>query len=214
MFELNNSDVEVEEFLGSKIFYIDNFYKNPDQIVQFFLSIKPKFHKEWQDGYSYNKIYFRDMRHEIPVDISHVYDYLSDLCGQTYEDKFVETNCMNFEPSVFNDYENCYWWPHLDIGYTALIYFNPDDEECGTNLYECTNKVPGCEADSKDNVREHFAPWRSKENYELLKSLKPRYNRCILFDAKKFLHGQNIIDDRYFGENFRLNQVLFFKPYD
>ena len=53
------------------------------------------------------------------------------------------------------------------------------------------------------------------EGYEdkLLKTLKPKYNRLVLFDAKKFLHGMQICNDVYLKDSFRMNQVMFFKSY-
>jgi hypothetical protein len=107
----------------------------------------------------------------------------------------------------FNDYQNNYWWPHLDEGHTGIVFFNRD-EDSGTNIYRCLELS---EDDMRYDTPEHVAPWRPKDKYELLKSMKPRYNRCILFNAKRYLHGQNIIDDRY-TDQFRLNQVLFLDP--
>ena len=106
--------------------------------------------------------------------------------------------------TIKNPYEETYWWPHHDPGYTALIYLNKDDTENGTNLYRnlCPEKEP-------PKIPEHSEPWRPKERFELLKSLKPRYNRLVLFDGNKFLHGMNICDQRYY-EYFRINQALFF----
>ena len=59
-------------------------------------------------------------------------------------------------------------------------------------------------------VNEHYAPWRSKDEFELIKHLEPKYNRLVFFDGYKFPHGMNICTDRYFGEEYRKNQVFFF----
>ena len=62
----------------------------------------------------------------------------------------------------------------------------------------------------QDDVNEHFKPWRSKKDYKVLKHVEPKYNRLVLFDGCKFLHGMNIINDRYFSDEYRKNQVFFF----
>ena len=113
-----------------------------------------------------------------------------------------------FKPKVdeskeFNNFQDNYWWPHRDYGYTGIVYFT---EEGGTNLYSDET------TDDKDNmiVNEHYAPWRTKSDYELLKTLEPKYNRFVFFDGLKFLHGMDISTNRYFNGERRKNQVYFF----
>ena len=45
------------------------------------------------------------------------------FAGASFEYNFL-TNVTKFIDKNFNDYENNYWYPHKDFGYTALIYFN------------------------------------------------------------------------------------------
>lgn len=86
MFELNGN-ITVQEFLveDSPVYIIDNFYKNPEEIVNFLLEIEPEFHKK--DEYpSFNSVYFEDKRHDIQSnEVIKVYEFLSNLCGQNYE---------------------------------------------------------------------------------------------------------------------------------
>ena len=44
----------------------------------------------------------------------------------------------------------------------------------------------------------------------LNKTLEPKYNRFVFFDGYRFSHGMNICTDRYFGAEYRKNQVFFF----
>lgn len=212
-FAVNKStQITTEELNGSKIWVFDNFYQNPDEVKDFILSKRPYAHKS-TDSKTWNKIHFLDLRHDINVDVSHVYDFLKTFSNQVYLDSNILSNCSKFlTDSSFNSYKTHYWWPHLDYGYTGIVYLN-DDNEYGTNLYEL--KHP--ENYPADNINdapldtpEHWEPWREKYKYKLLKTLKPKYNRCILFDAKKFLHGQHVAGERYFHDEFRLNQVFFF----
>ena len=84
-----------------------------------------------------------------------------------------------------------------------MIFFNKDDFTSGTNLYSIVKE-------RDDTDPEHYRPWRPKETYKVLKTLDPEYNRLVFFDGLKFLHGANFPDDRYFGEEYRTNQVFFF----
>ena len=208
MFEISkNININLQIFQESKIYIIDNFYQDPDSVVNFFLSINPHLWKMDQTP-SYNSVHFEDKRHLLHSDeIAKVYDFLSFLCGQSsFDNTQLITNIAKFKKCEFNNYENIYWWPHKDCGYTGIVYFNDGDEISGTNLYEnldSENEPPNCP--------EHFDPWRNKDKWRLVKTLIPRYNRLVLFDGLKFFHGMNICNDYYFGQNCRFNQVFFFE---
>ena len=205
MFELNkNLEIKEELFNDSIIYTIDNFYRYPQQLEKYLfrdISSLP-FHKG-DEKPSYNGTYFEDRRHPArnSLQLKKVYDFLSDLCGQEYDSHDIATNCARFKRHEFNDYENCHWWPHKDTGYNGIVYFN-DDNENGTNFYNELKPLP--------EVNEHYAPWRSKDEFELIKHLEPKYNRLVFFDGWKFQHGMNISNDRYFGQEYRKNQVFFF----
>lgn len=209
MFEINkNSDIKVEEFHGSNIYTIDNFYEDPLSLCLYFLKIKPELHKK-TDKKTFNGLYFEDRGHRfLDNEVKQVFKYISNICKQKPSSSTQEnvlTNVAKFKDCSFNDYKNNYWWPHYDPGYTALIYLNYDDEESGTNLYKpldnYSNSIPD----------EHIEPWISKKRFKLLKTLKPKYNRMVLFNANKFLHGMHICNKKYFKNEYRLNQVLFFE---
>ena len=209
MFGINeNSDIKVEKFHGSNIYTIDNFYLNPLSICSLLLKYKPPLHKK-TDNFTFNGVYFEDRGHLLGVDeMQGVYMHLAKLCNQaptTIKKIGLYTNVARFKECSFNDYKNNYWWPHYDPGYTALIYLNYDDEENGTNLYEPLDDYPNNIPD------EHIEPWISKKRFKILKTLKPKYNRMVLFNANKFLHGMNICNKKYFSNEYRLNQVLFFE---
>ena len=65
--------------------------------------------------------------------------------------------------------------------------------------------------DDVEHFNEHFMPWRPKDRYKILKNIKPKYNRLVLFDGLKFPHGMDISNDFYFNKKYRKNQVFFFK---
>lgn len=198
--------VETQNLQDNTIYLIDNFYQYPDKVLNFFLAEPPKVHKRNQKP-SYNQIYFDDRRHRIRSnDIKHVYEFLRTLCNQksVLGDDAIVTNFTRFKRSAFNNYKQNYWWPHIDEGYTGILYLS-DDAVSGTNLYNIVNYTQDF------NTNEHFTPWRSKQDYEIIMSLESKFNRMVLFDALKFCHGMNICNDRYFNDEYRINQVFFFQ---
>ena len=203
MFELN-PDLEVKEeiLLGSKIFIIDNFYKNPDEVYDFLFNREVPLWKI-EEKPSFNTIHFIDKRLiEYDERLLPVIGFLSYLCNQDAESHDIVTNMQRFFKHDFNDYKNCHWWPHQDSGYNGIVYFNKDDNTSGTNLYSVKKQY--------NMTLEHVEPWRPKENFKILKTLEPEYNRLVFFDGLKFLHGANFPDNRYFDEEYRTNQVFFF----
>jgi len=213
MFELNdNLEIKTEIFEESIIYTIDDFYKYPLEVEHHLFGEPDKIplHKI-EEKPSFNNVYFEDRRHNsylkeenryiVNPDIKKVYDFLSDLCGESYDVADIVTNCTRFKKHPFNDYKNCYWWPHTDEGYNGIVYFN-DDNKHGTCFYE--------ELVEKPDVNEHYQPWGLKKDFIVLKTLEPKYNRFVFFDGYKFPHGMNICTDRYFGEEYRKNQVFFF----
>ena len=209
MFKLNHRlQVKRETLQDSIIYYIDNFYLHPQKVEEYIFDPETPLHKIEQKP-SYNSIHFEDRR-LIKEDerLVPVIGFLSYLCNQDADSHEIVTNMQRFFKHDFNDNENCYWWPHQDSGYNGIVYFNKDDNTSGTNLYSVKERY--------DMTDEHFKPWRPKKDFEILKTLEPKYNRLVFFDGLKFLHGANFPDDRYFGEEYRTNQVFFFleDPYD
>lgn len=207
MFELNSKlKIKKQNFNNSIIYTIDNFYKYPEKI-SFFIKHNPAFPHKIEDKETYNMKYFQDLRHSYYFsDIKNVNIFLQEIVKQEikYNQYNFLTNITKFIDKNFNDYKNNYWYPHKDFGYTAIIYFN-EENILGTNLYEDT----GDDFNKLKNVSEHLEPWRPKEKWKLLHTIKSKYNRCVIFDGNIY-HGMAINDDTYF-EKHRINQVIFFK---
>jgi hypothetical protein len=211
IFDFNiNCEVKKEFIDDSPIYIIDNFYYEPERVLDLFYTVDSFVHREAEVN-SFNQIHFDDRRHIFNSQkIKKVYDFLSELCGQLprFSDITINTNFTRFKKVDFNDYKNNYWWPHRDSGYNGILYLNKNDSECGTNLYENLNP-----SEEPPNCPEHFKPWRSKSKYKLLKSIEPKFNRMVLFDGYKYPHGMNICNEMYFDENYRMNQVFFFRRF-
>ncbi len=201
MYELSDDlIIEKEIFKESTIYKIDNFYKNPEEIESYLFHDDVPLHKIHETP-SYNNVHFEDRRlSNYDARFTHVYDFLSSICNQRPLTYNIVTNQTRFKKHNFNDYKNNYWYPHRDDGYNAIIYFSDDD---GTNLYKKIIK-------RKKKYTEHFKPWEPKKNLKVVKKIKSKYNRLVLFDGRRFLHGMDINSDRYFCNEYRKNQVLFF----
>ena len=214
IFDLNTKAVVVKEpFMGSNLYYIDNFYKNPDQIADLFKKLPNVLYNSNGSPYSdsYNGVYFLDKRVMLKTDeIIHAWKHLSNMIGGYLpvwphgKCQDVVVNQFKFMDKKFITCKDHFWHPHNDSGFTALVYFNKNDDICGTNLYK---KI---QPDLPSSRGEHVDPWRSKKNWERMTTLKPAFNRCVIFDGDKFAHGMNVVDDRYSGEEYRMNQVFFF----
>jgi hypothetical protein len=201
-------EVKTEVFRNSNIYIIDNFYKNPRLVLDFFEKRPPVRHKPpLPEGLpSFNHLHFYDDRHIVDTEIvSPVYNFLSKLCDQKpmHSDNKITTNRFKFCRTGFNTYRHSYWHPHKDYGYNGIVYLN-DDHVYGTNLYNREKPKSGISA-------EHYNPWQLKENWTIINFLKPQFNRCVLFDGKLFYHGMHIPGERYFDDEYRLNQAFFFK---
>lgn len=209
MFEINeNCSIVTKNILNTNVFIIEDFYKNPEEIVEYLQNNNPNLWKEYEKP-SYNSIYFEDRRHFLRnIEVKKVYHWIKSIIKKEplYDENLVITNITKFKKCKFNDYNNNYWWPHLDSGYTAIIFLNENFSKCGTNLY---NRL--CLSEPPNNIPEHFSPWRKKEKFELIETIDSCFNRMFLFDAKKIFHGMNICNDDYFEDYYRMNQVLFFK---
>jgi hypothetical protein len=203
IFETNDlQNIYVEEFNGSKIYYMDNFYKHPEAVLSLLFEKKPGLWKEHESP-SFNGIHFFDMRHNF--NYSPFYKTgieLSNICGQSSESLgTIKTNFTKLIDKEFNNYENNYWSPHFDLGFTAIIYLNTVGSK--TNLYEQIEE-------DRWNGTEHSEPWRLKQKYNIIKQLDGKFNRLIMFDGARFLHGMDISSDDFF-KIYRMNQVLFFR---
>lgn len=215
IFETNDfSNMKIFDFFGTKLFYMDNFYKYPELVFKFFNSTQPPVWKKWEQP-SRNMIDFEDRRHMIShKGMVNVYKKLGELCGQEPEDNHeVVTNYTRFKKCSNNNYNDYYWWPHHDAGYNGIVYFNDFDgkEYEGTYIY-----LPKDEQHIlKHQGNEHEDPWTPKDQWEILLKIKAKYNRFVMFDGLKYWHGMHIHDDTWFGNifedaNYRINQVLFF----
>ncbi len=216
MWELNdNLNVTHITIDGSPAYIIDDFYKDPDRIARWLFCRETPLWKVQERG-TRNGIDFQDKRLDILSKRLPAHDFLQNLCGQNFEgdQPTIITNQHRFLNTPYNQrYHSHYWWPHNDLGYNAIVYFNKDDNINGTNIYDA-------ETWNVIEVPESVEPWIPKTYSKIIHTFQAKYNRCVFFDGKKFPHGMAINDDRYHCNDFRnadwntyrVNQVFFFEP--
>ena len=213
IFEINSSfDIDVEEFMDSKIYTISNFYRYPDKVINYINSRKTPLWKSGEDKRNNiinNSIFFDDRRlEEVNPDVDIVYNFLCDLLKTEPVDHYqrtIVTNKTKLLHKGFNDYENCYWYPHNDTGLNAIVYLN-EETTAGTNLY-----APQLIYPKNPREPEHLWPWKPRHLWPLAKTITARYNTMSIFDGHKFYHGMSVNDELWF-KKYRLNQVFFLKP--
>lgn len=211
------SNIQVEDFEDSKIYWMDDFYKYPDLVYEEITREDPplwKYGEDWNTEGSQNNIRFIDARWngEEKEGLDVPYRSLSKIFNQSSSDEgFLVTNHTRFftdEQSLeFNNYKDNFWWPHTDSGYNAIVYLNKseDGSEYGTNLYKVKNEkfLP------PEGTPEHANPWHSKDNWDLIAAFKSKYNRLVAFNGFIYYHGMSVDSDKWFHET-RVNQVMFF----
>jgi len=215
--------MDVKEFnlLGTRAFQIDNFYDNVGFIMDKILSgptnqvitEHPMHGKE-----------FYDLRHHreepsLKKYTDQVVEILDDTSFSVYKENGVDildTNFMRWKKSDWNNYEENFWFPHLDNGWVCLVYLN-ESETNGTNIYE--DKYGSIYRYGGRVTQEDRDPWKPKSDFEVVEYLEPKFNRGFLFDASKVPHGAAVDDETYFFTEeqrdygvHRLNQALFFFP--
>ena len=193
---------------NSIIYVADNFYKDPHTIASFINDSPKLVHKREQQP-SLNMKHFRDERH--CINVPKLYPLINEIENFT-NSKFKDfgsggtlfTNCQMWYDNDFNNHKDNYWWPHLDFGWTAIVYLN-DDENSGTNLYEKSDDFF-----SQGKTTEHMEPWRPKDLWSKIYTIPSKFNRLVLFYAKDLFHGVDINSSKY-SDKYRINQVMFFE---
>lgn len=217
MWQLNlDSKVQVKEILGSKIYQIDNVFETPKKLERFLFNREsfPIQGEPWtRNQYFYQKERYTDFKDE-SAPLAVVAEH---LCGhQLGNYGAFSTNVESWQTNAYNSYETHYWFPHLDNGYTCIVYFNYEITN-GTNLYHPDlREKDWFKKLMKPDIPKGKTPWIPKEDVELVTELTPAYNRMVLFDGSYFPHGSAVNNEMYFSDqpkNLRPRKNLCFFYY-
>jgi hypothetical protein len=190
-----NFDVEFNTNHIQSLIIVDNFYKNPDNIRKFALSLEYNYHKDYHKGKRTDRPYrFNGLKEQfekiIGIKIKN-WDY--------YGTNGVFQICIAGDQLVY----------HIDQQqYAGIIFLTPDPPpESGTTLYRSkyTKKT-------KVNNDEHNLVFKNgfldSTNFDVVDVIGNVYNRLIIFDSQQ-IHSAST----YFGNNLnngRLFQLFFF----
>ena len=175
---------------------VDNFYKNPESIRNFALSLNFNEHKAYHKGKRTDECYrFPGLKEAFEkalggVKITNWEKYGTNGCFQ---------HCVAGDQLVY----------HCDTQqYAGIIYLTPDaPQQTGTSFYrsQYTKKM-------KVSEHEHSIVFRNgyldPTEFDLVDTIGNVYNRLVLFDAQ-LIHAAS----EYFGntlKNSRLFQLFFF----
>jgi len=204
MFEVNDLNLlKVNQYYSE----MENFYKNPDEVIDLLNKIDPKIHK-WSEKGSLNTVKFLDCRHEFfKEEFKKVEKKLYKLLNGDFSNikGKIQTNYIKFF-NIKDEYKNNYWAPHLDNNnsrYNCIIYLNKNSCD-GTNLY---NRITKSVEIFKYN--EHEKPWEPRKHYELICNIKSKFNKLVVFKSDIY-HGL-AYNKHKFKNKFRKNQVIFIK---
>ena len=197
MFEINNKKIEKYEHFT----VIRDFYKKPDEVVEFIHRYEPHWHKN-PHGYFSQGYDFDDMRHIIyTFQIKPVWDFLSQVTKQRpCQDEPDKEYSINTNYTYFRQiYKKKHFYPHRDYGYTALIYLDKEVAN-GTNIYQNISWD-----ETKDEHRDHYC---NQDEVKVIAHTPSEYNKLVIWNGLQ-LHGL-CQDEKYIGK-WRLNQVFPFE---
>ena len=225
MWDLNKTtSVTITTLEDSKIFIIDNVFAEPKKLERFLFSRRTA-QVENVEPFQMNGLEFIKSRYHDFVDKAAPMVWLAGNLAKQQPSFYgsFKTNCDLWLTGDYNNWKDNYWFPHIDHGYNCITYFNEDDDTNGTNLYDPSLKDEEWFKNMMQEVPIGTQPWIPKRKVKLLKTLRPKYNRMVLFDGAKFPHSPAIENDKYFVDNlddvsdrkqFRSNLCFFFHPYE
>lgn len=220
---LMNSNADVQKidlpYYDRYYWQIDNFYADPKAVNEYLdTQCQYTLFKEGEPG-SLNGKKFADRRHTgIHVGMEGVAFTLAKICGaREYknEGNTILTNTFTILDPEFDKHETHWWWPHLDHGWTVLIYLN--EEACeGTNLYHrdgfpkmiAQHGFDSAVRTGAERNSEHTGPWSPKESWIRGANMPSKFNRAVIFPSLIY-HGMAIDSKRWHNE-VRRNQVFFY----
>jgi hypothetical protein len=201
LYEINDSLEIAKDKVGDhEYIYIDNFYKNGEQIYKM---LKETWVPNWKlhkDTKNFKKYY--DCRLKIPltnygVDKEHkTINTLKHMLN--LHDHYCDSIRFNIFQWIDVPSSNIQFRPHIDDSFNILIYL---DKKCsgGTAIYE----------DMPQDLIEEEIDIRCDISNNKFDIIPAKFNRCVIFNGK-LPHGGYIEDHKkYCSDTWRYNAVYF-----
>jgi hypothetical protein len=187
---------EFNESKNKRMFIVDNFYKNPDEVRNFALT---------QVEYQEDLMWYKGLRSKISYKPPGIKEAFEDVMGEkiTIFDDHYYNGCFQLcKSSDIQVY-------HCDAQrWAAMIYLTPNAPiESGTRLHR--SRITGCRHNSDPNIEESFSgDFYDSTKFDIVDGAGNIYNRLVIMDAK-CIHSAG----PYFGytpETCRLTHLFFF----
>ena len=196
----NNLNFGINENLEKSFVVVDNFYKDPDSVRNFALTLDFRFHPGYHKGKRTDKTYL----------FSGLKESFEKILGKKVADfgRYGTNGC--FQYCIGGD-QLVY---HYDTQtYAGMLYLTPDaPPSCGTSFFRSRhNGIRKIDFGKEDhpNTKVTFKNgFLDPTEFEVVDRVGNVYNRLVLFDAR-MIHAAS----EYFGstlENGRLFQLFFF----
>jgi hypothetical protein len=188
--------LEVNPAFKKRLFVVDNFYSNPDEVRNLALAQEYEDKSDWYKGR-------RTFKNFHSPEIKRAFE---DIMGMRIREW--ETHGMNGKFQYCIPEDRLVY--HYDAQtWAAMIYLTPNAPfEAGTSLY-AHKKTKIRHVDEHPEADSCFSGgFYDKTNFELVDTIGNVYNRLVIFDARCF-HAAT----EYFGTNInnsRLFQIFFF----
>ena len=185
----------IRKSLDRKIFVVDNFYENPDEIRNYALSVEYQSDIRWYKGLRSKDTY---RPHSIKRSFERIIGETINLWDDGYNGVFQITTSN--DPQVYH-YDQQRW--------AAMIYLSPDAPlESGTRSHK--SKITGLRHSSQEGVDNSFSyGFYDSTKFDIVDNIGNIYNRLLIMDAKA-IHSAG----PYFGnneQNGRLTHLFFFE---
>ena len=123
MWKLNlDTEVKITKLKGSKIYTIDNVFAEPKKLERFLFSRHTALVENKEPFQANGDQFLKGRYHDFRDKAAPLVWLASKLCEQkpSFFGSF-KTNQECWLKSDFNDWENNYWFPHLDNGYNCIV---------------------------------------------------------------------------------------------
>lgn len=191
----SNLNVEFNSTPVSSLIVVDNFYKNPDDVRKFALSLEYNYHKDYHKGKRTDKPYrFKGLKEQFEKIMG-----VKIKNWEHYGTNGVFQICVAGDQLVY----------HIDQQqYAGIVFLTPNaPPNSGTTLYRSKHTLK-----TKVSKEEHIIVFKKgfldSTEFDVVDVVGNVYNRLILFDSQQ-IHSAST----YFGNTLndgRLFQLFFF----
>jgi hypothetical protein len=192
---------------------IDNFYKYPDKVVEWIDNFNYpmwKYHPDSRNGIDYYDCHLWVKGNDFELYSNLIEDKILNLLSEIYPNSIFANKApqeyrFNLFKSIKLPKKHIQSFPHYDTSNILFLVFLDKLNSGGTAIYNNTNKI---NFDTIDNEEKNLL--FNVNNIPIKTIMESKFNRCIIFDASRLLHGAYIDDYKKVKDNWRITQIYSF----